>query len=142
MAVEEVLQHGFIAPQIDPDSAEWWQGVAEHRLLLPTCGSCGRAWFPPAPTCPYCGSADQSLRESAGLGRIYSWIVVHRALSPAFAEDVPYTIVIVDLDEGARMPGRLFGVARDRIAADLPVRARFYEVSGQTLVGFEPADRP
>jgi len=35
-------------------------------------------------------------------GEIYSFIVVHRPQHPAFFEDVPYNVVIVELEEGIR----------------------------------------
>ena len=38
---------------------------------------------------------------------VYSWVGVHRALDPAFADDVPYTVAAVDLDEGARVIVRI-----------------------------------
>jgi uncharacterized OB-fold protein len=132
-----VPQVGFVPPAIDEDSRAWWQAVSERRLLLPRCGGCGLTWFPPAPGCPRCGGAGISLREASGRGRIYSWVVVERALDPVFARDVPYTIVAVDLDEGARMVGRLLAPAGAGWCAGTPVRASFYEVEGQALVGFE-----
>jgi uncharacterized OB-fold protein len=133
-------QRGAVAPRVDPDSAGWWEALAGGRLAVPVCSSCGRTWFPPAPSCPHCGfPSNGSLRDTAGRGRIYSWIVVHRAYDPAFKEDVPYTIVVVDLDDGPRIIGRLFDVKHDDVKADLPVQARRYEVSGQPLLGFGPA---
>jgi hypothetical protein len=59
------------------------------------------------PSCPLCGSAEIEEVEASGRGRIYSWITVHIPLDPAFADDVPYTIVAVDLEEGGRLFGRL-----------------------------------
>ena len=34
-----------------------------------------------------------------GTGTVYSWVVAHRATLPEFATLVPYTIVLVRLDE-------------------------------------------
>jgi uncharacterized OB-fold protein len=134
-------QLGLVPPAVDEDSRAWWRAVAERRLLLPHCRACGLTWFPPAPGCPRCGSAGPDHREASGRGSIYSWVVVERALDPVFARDVPYTIVAVDLEEGARMVGRLLAPADAAWGAGTPVRASFYEVEGQTLVGFE-LDRP
>jgi len=131
-----VRQHGFVTPTVDPDSEPWWIALAEHRLLLPRCQVCGRAWFPATPGCPHCGANDFVLQEASGKGSLYSWVVVHRALSPAFSEDVPYTIGLVELEEGARVFARLFGSP----AASLRVRAVYYSVEGTTLLGFEADD--
>jgi uncharacterized OB-fold protein len=131
-----MIQRGFIAPSLDEDSRAWWEALAERRLLLPHCPSCGRTWFPPTPGCPYCGSTSVELLESCGRGYVYSWVIVNRALSPAFAADVPYTILAVDLEEGARIFGRLVGERRGELTAGAEVHAEFYEVEGQVLVGF------
>ena len=133
----ELVQHGLVAPDVDADSQAWWAAVAERRLLLPHCENCGLTWFPPTPGCPRCGSTSVELAQASGRGRVYSWVVVNRALSPAFADDEPYTILAVDLDEGARMFGRLVGSVAVPLVAGDEVRACFYEVEGQVLVGFE-----
>lgn len=130
-------QTGFLAPSIDPDSQPWWDAVAEHRLVLPCCGACARYWFPPTPGCPNCGAQEYELCAVSGRGRLYSWVVVHRALSPSFQADVPYTIALVELEEGARLFGRLFNQSARPLGADCPVQAVFYEVNATTLVGFE-----
>lgn len=123
-----------MTPEVDADSAAWWSAVAERRLLLPRCRDCGLTWFPPTPGCPRCASTAVELVEASGRGRVYSWVVVNRALSPAFADDVPYTILAVDLEEGARMFGRLVGPGP--VTAGAEVHDVFYEVDGQILVGF------
>src|SRR4051812_13885110 len=120
----------------DADSAAWWEALASGRLLLPRCSSCRRRWFPPAPTCPRCGAGSPTLEDATGLGRVYSWVVVHKAYDPAFAGEIPYVIVTVDLDEGARVVGRLVG-ARDALAADARVVAVPYGTSAGALLGFE-----
>ena len=120
----------------DADSASWWEALAAGRLQLPTCSAHGHRWFPPAPTCPHCGAPTGPLADATGLGRVYSWVVAHRAFDPAFAAEVPYVILTVDLDEGTRVVGRLIG-PRDALRADARVRFVPYETAAGTLLGFE-----
>ena len=105
--------------------------------MLPRCNTCRRRWFPPTPGCPHCGSREVELAPADPRGTVYSWVVVNRALDATFAEDAPYTIVAVDLDDGARMFGRLF-MTGGTMAAGLPVTAEIYSVNGSHLVGFHP----
>jgi uncharacterized OB-fold protein len=134
--------HGVLPPLTDRDSDAWWESLAAGQLTLPHCPSCGATWFPATPGCPECGESHVDFIVSGGHGRLYSWVVVNRALNPAFAHDVPYTIVAVDLDEGARMVGRL------RTDDDAPLRAgesldaQIYTAGGQALVGFDRLDVP
>ena len=126
-------QRGLIGPETDADSRPWWDALDEGRLIVPRCLECGRPGFPPAPACPNCGAQRFEWIEASGRGRIYSWVGIDRALSPLFAEDAPYTIVAVDLEEGARLFGRLAG---GRPAAGAPVTATIYRVGDQALLGF------
>jgi uncharacterized OB-fold protein len=125
-------------PEIDYDSRAWWDALDAGRLEIPHCDSCRRAFFPAQPGCPHCGSASWALIESEGLGALYSWVVVHHAFDPAFADEVPYTIVAVDLDEGARLAGRYQG-PEVALAPGMRLRACVYHAQGQALLGFEPA---
>jgi uncharacterized protein len=134
--VSGTVQKGFVDVPVDADSAWWWAALAEDRLMLPRCDRCERCFFPPQPTCPYCGSSSWQAIESAGTGQVYSWVVIHTALNPAFAGDVPYTIVAVELDEGVRVLGRL----REEIelAAGMRLEPYFYEAGGRKMLGFQP----
>jgi uncharacterized OB-fold protein len=134
---------GGVEPAIDADSAPWWEAVAQRRFLLPKCNLCGFRWFPPTPGCPRCGSVSTELSPASGSGRVYSWVVIHRALSVGTTPEVPYVIGAITLEEGGRIFGRLLASPTDsRLRADEPVSVCFYTVSEVTLVGFEFANRP
>jgi hypothetical protein len=94
------------APAIDHDSAHYWEGTRQELLRLQQCDDCARHRYPPMPHCPYCASARWSLTELSGSGTVYSFVVVHQAFHPAFADDVPYVIATIDLDEGPRIAVR------------------------------------
>jgi uncharacterized OB-fold protein len=138
--MSDIHQSGFVEPSIDADSQPWWDALGEHRLLLPRCNVCGRHWFPPTPGCPNCGANDFAFVEASGRGTLYSWVVIQRALHPEFARDVPYTIALVELEEGPRLFGRLFanGSPLD-MAAGMLLQSVFYTVQDRTLLGFQPA---
>jgi hypothetical protein len=127
---------GSIPPDEDADSAWWWDSLRRGALMLPRCQDCKTHFFPPMPGCPHCGSTELGAEPASGRGTIYSWVVVHRALDPVFADDVPYTILTVDLDEGPRV----FGRADEQVvpAAGVPVRFTPYRVGDEVLMGFSP----
>jgi uncharacterized OB-fold protein len=71
------------------------------------CGECRRPVFAPRVLCPLCGSTDLSWHESSGRGVVYSATTVHSRNAD------PYTVVLVDLDEGFRVMATLTGVEPD-----------------------------
>lgn len=124
-----------VPPTIDGASANFWASLGQGRLVVPLCNACGRHSFPPMPSCPRCGSLDVSQDEVSGEGTIYSWATVHIALNPAFEPDVPYTVLVVDLQEGGRLMGRFLDSDRAP-EAGAPVRLETYHIDGLTLPGF------
>jgi uncharacterized protein len=93
-------------PQIDVDSERYWSALRQHRLELQECDSCGKVRFPPLPTCPYCSSRSWHPRDGSGRGEIYSYVTAHQALSAAMTNATPYTVAVIQLEEGPRLLGR------------------------------------
>jgi uncharacterized OB-fold protein len=62
-------------------------------------------------------------------------------LAPAFTDDVPYTVGLVELDDGPRMYGLMVGETSS-FTLDRPVRALFQEATADvTFVRWEMADK-
>ena len=129
-------------PVVDRDTQPFWDAAAERHLVVPRCRACGRWIWQPKPVCPRCHTPDPAWTEVAGGGRVASWTVLHPPVLPAFAGDVPFVVLLVELDEGVRMVGRLVGddgaVLRtdgpaEGLAMDAPVALRWREDAGVTL---------
>ncbi|WP_236950059.1 Zn-ribbon domain-containing OB-fold protein [Mycobacterium sp. MS1601] len=71
---------------------------------------------------------------SAGTGRLISWVVYHHAPHEFFRERVPYTVAIIELDEGPRLISTLTG---RQPTMDAPVILRPEQVGGITVTSFE-----
>lgn len=123
-------------PRITPDSEPFWNALRERKFLLPYCVDCGKPHLPPGPVCPYCFSDHIHWKEASGRGRISTWTVVHKAWFPAFAEDIPYNVVQVELEEGPRLTANVVGLPNERLKVGLPVVIDFDDV---TLPRFRPA---
>jgi uncharacterized protein len=95
--------HDRPRPRISPDNRPFWEGCLAGEIRLPFCVACGRPHLPPGPVCPFCFSDQLEWRSASGKGWISTWTVVHKAWFPAFADQVPYNVVQVELDEGPRL---------------------------------------
>ena len=98
-------------PTPDLDTAPYWKGLAEGRLLLQRCRDCRHYTWPARPICSGCHGDDIEWVEASGTGEVYSWIVTHQAYGPGLARMVPYTVVQVRLAEQSDIlvPGRFVG---------------------------------
>jgi uncharacterized protein len=123
-------------PAPSAESGPFWAAAKKRTLLLPRCNACGKHWFPPSQRCAHCLSSDFEWRPSSGQGRIYSFVVFHRVYHPAFESDVPYTVAIVELDEGPRLLANIVGAAPDEVRCDERVRVVFEERGDQAIPQF------
>ena len=115
-------------PYPDDASEEFWAACARHELLLQKCASCLRFRFPPRPMCPRCNSMESTWGRASGRGRVWSWVVAHPPVLPAFADRVPFNVAVIELEEGVRMIGNVFEIANDDLQEGLAVEVTFEDV--------------
>lgn len=121
-------------PEPTVDSAPFWAGLEQHRLLLQKCAGCGRIRHYPRPMCDACYSTAVNWIEASGRGKVHSWTITHHAFVPGFRDEVPYVLATVDLDEGVRMNAQLRGVEPATLRIGLPVRVDYERArAGLTL---------
>ena len=111
-------------PSPTPETVHFWEGTRAGELRLQRCMGCERAYFPPRPFCPTCGSRDVAVFAASGRGRLYSYTIHHRRV-PGFTP--PYSIAVVELDEGPRMMTNIVDCDQtpERLMLDMEVAVRF-----------------
>ena len=117
-------------PQPDDDSAPYWEAAARGELQIQRCASC-RTWrFPPRPRCPRCQSDAAEWERVSGRGTIYSFVVAHAPVLPAFAARVPFAIALVELDEDPqlRVVGNLLDIGVEAVQIGMRVVVDFEAV--------------
>lgn len=115
-----------------------WDGLLEHRLLVPRCEGCGYVWLPPGPWCPSCWSRQISWQELSGQGTVSSWVRFHQQYYRTGPFEVPYAVAEVTLQEGPRLYGQLVDGVEPTVG--LAVQVAYQDVSADlTLVRFRPA---
>jgi uncharacterized protein len=131
-----------INPEMTPLTREYWDGLREGRLMLQRCAVCRGVWHPPEPVCPWCQSSAVEWFPASGRGHLYSYTWVHHATHEVFRDDLPYLVVLVDLEEGPRLVSTIQGQGVGPLLIGAELRATF-PGSGDPddgLVMFEFAD--
>lgn len=126
-------------PVPDPESTPFWEGMREGYLMLQR-SSAGEYLFPPVTFSP--GSLEHpEWVEASGKGTVFSWIVVrHPVPRDVYADEVPYVVALIALDEGCRMTGNLIEIAPEDVRAGMPVEIVYNRVTPEiTLPAFRPA---
>ena len=69
----------------------------------------------------------------------FSYVVYHRVYHPGFANEVPYTVALVELEEGPRMISNVIGIPSDKVVCDMPVQVVYEDINeAATLPKFTP----
>ncbi len=124
-------------PRPDRDSAPFWEAQRQHELRFRRCADCGAFRYPLTLLCPACRSFDFEWAASSGRGNVYSYTVVHHQTHPAFA--VPYTVVLVEMEEGLRVVAQLRAPEGTAVSIGMPVRVEWEDHPDQPLPVFVPA---
>ena len=126
-------------PGINKLNKPFWEATKRHELVLQHCCKCGVYRYPVGLTCPECVSDELEWRKVSGRGVIYTWTVFHRVYHPAFANEIPYAVVAVELDEGPRMITNLVDCQLANIKIGMPVEVTFEDVNEEiSLPKFRP----
>ena len=78
---------------------------------------------------------------ASGRGTLYSYVINHRA-APGFADDAPYAIAVVQLEEGPRMMSNILGLPAtpEALVLDMPLQVTFEPRGNVSLPQFKPAE--
>ena len=82
------------------------EALKNDKLLGLKCKECGAITVPPKMVCRKCTSPDMDIVELGSKGKIVTFTTVNVA-SEGRQDEVPYIIVLVELDEGPWIMGNL-----------------------------------
>lgn len=127
------------APTLRGEERIYFEEARRHRLVHQRCDDCGERIFYLRTVCPSCWSEQLSVHEASGRGVVHTFTTQHRPGHPAFAGRVPYTVVLVDLEEGPRVLADLVDCPPGEVHVGMPVRVVFDDVGEElTLPRFQP----
>ena len=117
----------------------FFDAARQKHLAYQQCDVCGTRTAYPRTVCPSCLSDRLTPHRAAGTGVVHSFTTLHRAGNPAMRDRVPYTVVLVDLDEGVRLASNLVGVDPADVAIGMPVEVAFVPTAdGMAVPVFTP----
>jgi hypothetical protein len=103
----------------------YWTGGLSGELRLQQCANCGHIRYPLSTICPVCWSAEYAWTPMSGRGTVQSYIVFERAYHEAWADQVPYVVALIELDEGPVVHSNVVGVDPDQVRVGQPVTVVF-----------------
>jgi hypothetical protein len=126
-----------LLPTVSDENAPFWEGCRQGELRAQRCRDTGKWIFPPRARSPYGRRRAPEWAALSGRGTIWSFVVPHPPLLPAFAAVAPYNVIAVALDEdpALRLIGNLVARAGGAINELDPAAIR---IGAPVRVVFEP----
>jgi len=94
------------------------EALKENRLLGLKCRSCGAITVPPKMVCRQCTGPELEIVELKGSGKIRTFTTVFVA-SEGREDEVPYVLVLVELDEGPWIMGNIANIDPQQATMEL-----------------------
>ena len=126
-------------PKPTPWSKPFWEGCKKHELLIQECKDCGTKIFYPKLVCTNCLSSNLQWVKAKGTGKVYTFTVVYAYQPTEFAEDVPYVVAVVKLDEGVQLMSNIVDCDPEEVRCDMEVEVTFDDATDEfTFPRFRP----
>ncbi|MCB1696557.1 MAG: OB-fold domain-containing protein [Pseudomonadales bacterium] len=134
-------------PALEGLTKEFYEFCRKEDLHFQQCASCGTFRHVPREMCAQCNSFEWEWKKSTGRGTIFTWVVVNRALHPAFHDPspaaVPMAPVVVAMEEGVRLLGNMVDCPPEELKMDMPVKVVYEAVTDEvTLPRFSRIKTP
>jgi len=135
------METEFLLPDPDnPLTQPFWAGCAAGELRLQRFAGAARMWWPPRVMDPDAHTTEHEWVPVSGRGTIYSYVVPHPPLLPAYEALGRYNVVLVSLDDDPRL--RMVGnlVAADGDGGLVPVDAATIRIGEPVRVVFDAVE--
>lgn len=130
---------GQLLPELNEFTEPFHDFASRGELRIQKCESCGVLRMPPRPRCHACGSTSFVWQLMSGRGRVWSYVVAHPPLLPAYAQLAPYVVAIVELEEDPLI--RLCGnLVFDSTGPINEVQASDVTIGQEVTAVFPPSD--
>lgn len=125
---------------VDRWTAPFWAAARERRLVVCECARCSTLRMPPGPFCPQCQSNEVTWRAVTGEGRVYSYTLVTRAITPEMAASLPYAPAVIELVDApsVRIISAIVESRLEAVAVGVPVAIAWHATpTGDVLPFFK-----
>ena len=124
---------------------QFYKFLKQRKLMAGKCMKCGKVHLPPRPLCDNCLSQEFEWVSISGKGKLLTYTVINIA-PERFQVLIPYTVGIVELESGLKIPGMINGVSKEHLKIGIELNLDFDSCSTTQLwptwprYCFKPAD--
>ena len=123
-------------PTMSGETRPYWEACRRGQLLIQRCDSCNEYQFYPRGVCVGCFTPNIKWVQASGKGTVWTFTVTRQNRAPGFAEDVPYVLALVELDEGVKMFTNIIDCPPQDVHIGMPVEVTFRRASDTMSVPY------
>lgn len=123
-------------PTISGETKPYWDMCRRGQLLIQMCGRCNEYQFYPRGICANCWSEDIQWITASGKGSVWTFTVTYQNRTPGFAQDVPYVLALVELEEGVRMFTNIVECDPGEVTIGMPVEVTFVRATAEVSIPY------
>jgi uncharacterized OB-fold protein len=103
---------------------QFYKNISQGKLMGGKCKRCGAVHLPPRPVCIKCFSKEFEWVEIPPNGKLLTYTIIHVAPTQ-FQSMAPYTVGIIQLDNGLKIPGIIRDAAAEEIKIGMNLKVIF-----------------
>ncbi|MBI2171067.1 MAG: Zn-ribbon domain-containing OB-fold protein [Chloroflexi bacterium] len=127
-------------PEITGETRPFWEAARRGEYLIQQCEDCGQHQWYPRGFCAHCWSRRIRYVKATGRGTVWTFTITYQNRTPGFAEEVPYVLALVELEEGVKVFTNIIGCRPQEVRMGMPVEVTFVPATPQVHVPmFRPA---
>lgn len=123
-------------PQPTEISRAYWDALAQEKVLVQECQSCGHRFFFSRRHCPQCWSDRWIHSEARGPFKLHTFTVSRVPTLPEFFDEMPQCLAVVELEAGVRANTALKGISPEGLSVGMELRPLFVRRGDRTLLYF------
>ena len=104
----------------------------EGKIKGTICKNCGTFHFPPRGDCVQCPSSEIDWKEVSGECKLVTFTTIHAA-PQGFEDDKPYTLAMVDLQEGGRALGWVEGKSEEDLSVGMALKLEIKKLEDEKV---------
>jgi uncharacterized OB-fold protein len=109
----------------EPFSIEqFYHFLTQGKLMTGKCLKCGKIHLPPRPLCDTCYGTQFEWMPISNKGKLLTYTIIHIAPTQ-FQNLTPYTIGIIELENGLKLPGMIQDVPQEQLRIGMTISIDF-----------------
>jgi uncharacterized OB-fold protein len=115
------------------------ESLKDGKIKATKCKICNQMYLPPRAECPRCMKEEMDWIDLNNKGRLLTYTTLHYGPS-GFEDKTPYTLGVVDFEQGGRLLGMVEGLDEKSISIGMKVKVTPKIINERVVLSIEKGE--